>query len=134
MKVRQVIIHNFLVKGKANGRSDLLITASVNIHKTKIPTVMKTCFSCRKLMKIIWKPSFLEDLHLSTNPLFLSKFSLSTVFVQISKTRYLTLILGGGGGNYYNELLLLSIIIIGGRINVNTNDITFNIEKCKKNP
>ena len=28
MKVRQVIIHNFLVKGKANGRSDLLITAS----------------------------------------------------------------------------------------------------------
>ena len=41
---------------------------------------------------------------------------------------------GGWGGNYYNELLLLSIIIIGARINVNTNDITFNIEKCKKNP
>ena len=40
----------------------------------------------------------------------------------------------GWGGNYYNELLLLSIIIIGARINVNTNDITFNIEKCKKNP
>ena len=106
MKVRQVIIHNFLVKGKANGRSDLLITASVNIHKTKIPTVMKTCFSCRKLMKIIWKPSFLEDLHISTNPLFLSKFSLTTLFVQISKTRYPTLILGGGGWGGGEETII----------------------------
>ena len=38
-------IYHFLVKSKPHERIDLLITASVNIYQTKIPIVMKTCFS-----------------------------------------------------------------------------------------
>ena len=42
---RNFIIYHFLVKSKPHERIDLLITASVNIYQTKIPIVMKTCFS-----------------------------------------------------------------------------------------
>ena len=42
---RNFIIHYFLVKTKPYESVDLLITASVNIYQTKIPKVMKTCFS-----------------------------------------------------------------------------------------
>ena len=42
---RNFIIYHFLVKSKPHKRIDLLITASVNIYQTKIPIVMKTCFS-----------------------------------------------------------------------------------------
>ena len=39
------ISYHFLVKRKPHERIDLLIIASVNIYQTKIPKVMKTCFS-----------------------------------------------------------------------------------------
>ena len=39
------IVYHFQVKNKPHERTDLLITASVNIYQTKIPIVMKTCFS-----------------------------------------------------------------------------------------
>ena len=42
---RNLIIYHFLVKSKPHEKIDLLITASVNIYQTKIPIVMKTCFS-----------------------------------------------------------------------------------------
>ena len=45
MRKINFIIHHFLVKSKPHERIDLLITASVNIYQTKIPIVMKTCFS-----------------------------------------------------------------------------------------
>ena len=44
-KKTNFILHHFLVKSKAHERIDPLITASVNIYQTKIPVVMKTCFS-----------------------------------------------------------------------------------------
>ena len=44
-KKKNFILHHFLVKSKAHERIDPLITASVNIYQTKIPVVMKTCFS-----------------------------------------------------------------------------------------
>ena len=39
------ISYHFPVKSKPHEGIDLLITASVNIYQTKIPIVMKTCFS-----------------------------------------------------------------------------------------
>ena len=44
----------------------------------------------RKTDETIWKPPlpFLRELSLSTDPLFLSNFSMTPVFVQILKTRY----------------------------------------------
>ena len=53
---RNFIIYYFLVESKPHERIDLLITASVNIYKTKkekksIPTVMRTGLSEEKLMK-----------------------------------------------------------------------------------
>ena len=48
---RNFIIRYFLIKSKPHERIALLITASVNIYQTKIPIVMKTCFSYRKPMK-----------------------------------------------------------------------------------
>ena len=44
-KKTNFILYHFLVKSKPHERIDLLITASVNIYQTKIPIVMKTCFS-----------------------------------------------------------------------------------------
>ena len=38
------IVDHFQVKNKPHERTDLLITASVNIYQTKTPIVMKTCF------------------------------------------------------------------------------------------
>ena len=38
------LIYYFLVKSKPHERTDLLITASMNINQTKTPIVMKTCF------------------------------------------------------------------------------------------
>ena len=57
---RKEISYHFLVKSKTHGRTDLLITASVNIYETKksISIVMKTCFSQRKLMKQFGNPPF----------------------------------------------------------------------------
>ena len=55
---RNFIIYHFLVKSKPHERIDLMITASVNIYQTKIPIVMKTCFSCRKLIKQFGTPPF----------------------------------------------------------------------------
>ena len=54
---------------------------------------MKTCFYQEKLMKQFG------------NPLFLSNFFMTPLFVQISKTRYPPLILRGGG-NY--EAMIIS--------------------------
>ena len=53
---RNFIIYHFLIESRPHERTDLLITVSVNIYQTKkikksIPTVMKTCFSERKLME-----------------------------------------------------------------------------------
>ena len=45
IRVRGKISYHFLVKSKPHERIDLLITASVNIYQTKIPIVMKACFS-----------------------------------------------------------------------------------------
>ena len=45
VRKRNFIIYHFLVKSKLHERIDLLITASVNIYQTKIPIVMKICFS-----------------------------------------------------------------------------------------
>ena len=42
---KNIIFYHFLVKSKPHERTDILITASVNIYQTKIPIVMKTCFS-----------------------------------------------------------------------------------------
>ena len=65
------------VKSKPRERMDLLITTSVNIYRTKKnPIVMKTCFSEGKLMKQFGTPSAL-----STNPLFLSNFFMTPLFV-----------------------------------------------------
>ena len=54
------IIYHFLVESKVYERTDLLITPSVNIYKTKkcIPIVMKTCFFEGKLMKHLGNPPF----------------------------------------------------------------------------
>ena len=49
---------------------------------------MKTCFSQGKLMKQFGNPLFLRELPLSTNPLSLSNFFMTPLFVQISKTTY----------------------------------------------
>ena len=52
---------------------------------------MKTCFSAGKLMKQFGNPHpFLKEPSLSTNPLFLSNFFMTPLFVQILR----------GGGNY----------------------------------
>ena len=45
VRKRNFIIYHFLVKSKPHERIELLITASVNIYQTKIPIVMKACFS-----------------------------------------------------------------------------------------
>ena len=50
------IIYHFLVKSKPHERIDLMITASVNIYQTKIPIVMKTCFSYGKLIQQFGTP------------------------------------------------------------------------------
>ena len=73
---RNFIIHHFLVESKPHERIDLLITASVNIYQTKksIPIVMKTCFSEGKLIKQF-------GTLLSTNPLSLSNFFVTLLFV-----------------------------------------------------
>ena len=57
---------------------------------------MKTCFSEEKLMKQLGNSPLSKRNPLSTNPLFLSNFFMTPLFVQISKTR--TKI--RGGGNY----------------------------------
>ena len=45
LRGKKFILYYFLVKSKPHERINLLITASVNIYQTKIPIVMKTCFS-----------------------------------------------------------------------------------------
>ena len=62
--------------------------------------------------KAIWKPPLSKRTPpLSTNLLFLSKFFMSPLFIQISKTRNPPTFRGegGGGGNYatYTQNLLL---------------------------
>ena len=59
---------------------------------------MKTCFSEGKLMKQFGNPPLSNRTPLSTNPLFLSNFFMTPLFVQISKTR--TPPTFRGGGNY----------------------------------
>ena len=93
---RNFIIYHFVVESKLHEGIDLLITASRNIYQKKkgkksIPIAMKTCFSAGKLMKQfgILPP-------LSTNPLLLSNFFITPLFVQIFKTRTPPIILGGG--------------------------------------
>ena len=56
---------------------------------------MKTCFSEGKLMKQFGNRSFLRELALSTNPLFLRFFFMTPFFVQILKTRISPLIFKG---------------------------------------
>ena len=60
---RNFIIYHFLIESRPHERTDLLITVSVNIYQTKkikksIPTVMKTCFSERKLMEQVGNSPF----------------------------------------------------------------------------
>ena len=56
---------------------------------------MKTCFSEGKLMKQFGNPPLSKRTPLSTNPLFLSNFFMTPLFVQVLKVRT-PLILGGG--------------------------------------
>ena len=67
---------------------------------------MKTCFSEEKLMKQFGNSPLSKRTHppLSTNPLFLSNFFMTPLFVQISKTRS-PLILGGGN---YEQCVIFS--------------------------
>ena len=59
IRVRGKTIYYFLAKSKPHERTDLLITASMNINQTKTPIVMKTCFFLRKTDETIWKsPAF----------------------------------------------------------------------------
>ena len=59
IRVRGKAIYYFLAKSKPHERTDLLITASMNINQTKTPIVMKTCFFLRKTDETIWKsPAF----------------------------------------------------------------------------
>ena len=80
------IIYHFLVKSKPHERIDLMITASVNIYQTKIPIVMKTCFSYGKLIQQFGTPPPPPPLQLT--PLFLRNFFMTPLFAQISKTRH----------------------------------------------
>ena len=41
---KNIIFYHFLVKSKPHERTDILITASVNIYQTKIPIIMKPYF------------------------------------------------------------------------------------------
>ena len=88
----------FLVESKPHERIDLLITASVNIYQTKksIPIVMKT-FLKEKWWNNLETP-LSKRTPLSTNPLSLSNFFMTPLFVRISKTKTPPppLILGGG--------------------------------------
>ena len=47
---------------------------------------MKTCFSEGKLMKQFGNPPLSKRTPLSTNPLFLSNFFMTPLFVEMSKT------------------------------------------------
>ena len=77
-----------MVKSKPHERIDLLITASVNIYQTKIPIVIKTCFSKGKLKQFGNPPPLTKSTPPSTNLGFLSNSFMTPLFVQISKTRY----------------------------------------------
>ena len=56
---------------------------------------MKTCFSEEKLIKHFGPSPFLREPPFSTNPLFLSNFFMTPLFVQILKIRSPPLILWG---------------------------------------
>ena len=78
--------YHFLVESKPYERTDLLITASVNIYqkrkeKESIPIVMKRCFSEGKLMKQFGNPFFLREPPISEQCFHYP------LFVQILKTR-----------------------------------------------
>ena len=78
-------------------KEQILITARVNIYQTKesISIVMKASFYVGKLMKQFGKPHLSKRTPpLSTNPLSLSNFFMTPLFVEILKTK-LPLILGG---------------------------------------
>ena len=71
-------------------------------EKKSILIVMKTRFSAGKLMKQFGNapPLSKRTPPLSSNPLFLSNFFMTPLFVQILKTRtFPRLILAGGEGN-----------------------------------
>ena len=80
------------MESKAHERIDLLITASLNIYQTKkcIPIIMKKCFSEGKLIKHFVNTPFLREplsFHFQLNPLSLNNFFMTSLFVQILKTR-----------------------------------------------
>ena len=85
---RNVTVHHFLVESKPHERIDLLITARVNVYRTKksISIVMKT-FLEKKKKETIWRLPFLREPSspFSTNPLSLSNFFMTPLFVRISK-------------------------------------------------
>ena len=77
------IYHLYLVKSKPHERIDLLITTGVNIYQTKKSNGNENWWS--NLETPFFPP---EDPPFQLKPLFLlSKFFMTTLLVQISKTR-----------------------------------------------
>ena len=80
----------------------------MNIYQTKkYSNSNKNMLSWRKTDETIWKIPFLREPPFLLNPLFLSNFLMTSVLVQISKTRRGPLILAEGG-NYGTSWLTVS--------------------------
>ena len=61
-------MYHFLVKSEPHERIDLLITTSVNIYQTKKSNSNENMLFLRKTDETIWKPPFIREPPLSTNP------------------------------------------------------------------